>query len=177
MRPPGGRTQRDSAPTPEKRHSRGEGRRTRKGLTFGPDRSGDGTADLYVTDQLNRQIRVYAGPLKTGAQQPGAFLETFIGYAAGQPGSLTDPVGVAFIDTKFYVSDCAERTIKVYDAATGAFESDLVADVGANPTYFIAIVPEPSHGIFAAVALACLAWRPRSARICSFGFCCIRAVN
>jgi len=77
---------------------------------------------------------------------------------------------VAFIDTKFYVSDFAERTIKVDDAATGAFESDLVADVGANPTYFIAIVPEPSHGIFAAVALACLACQPRSARICASWF-------
>jgi hypothetical protein len=44
-----------------------------RGLTFGPDRSGDSTADLYVTDQLNRQIRVYAGPLETGTQQPGAF--------------------------------------------------------------------------------------------------------
>jgi arylsulfatase A-like enzyme len=32
MRPPGGRTQRDSAPAPEKRHSRGEGRRAGKGL-------------------------------------------------------------------------------------------------------------------------------------------------
>jgi hypothetical protein len=32
MRPPGGRTQRDSAPTPENRHSRGEGRRAGKGL-------------------------------------------------------------------------------------------------------------------------------------------------
>lgn len=69
------------------------------------------------------------------------------------------------------------RQENVPDAATAASESDLVADVGANPTYFIAIVPEPSHGIFAAVALACLAWRPRRARICSFGFCCIRAVN
>jgi hypothetical protein len=33
MRPPGGRTRRDSAPTPEKRHSRGESRRARKGLS------------------------------------------------------------------------------------------------------------------------------------------------
>jgi hypothetical protein len=32
MRPPGRRTQRDSAPTPEKRHSRGEGRQAGKGL-------------------------------------------------------------------------------------------------------------------------------------------------
>ncbi len=74
---------------------------------------------------------------------------------------MTDPVGVAFIDTKSYASDFAQTTITVYDAASGAFESDLVADVGANPTYFIAIVPEPSHGVAAAFALACLAWRSR----------------
>lgn len=125
-----------------------------RGLTFGPDRSGDGSRDLYVTDQQNKQIRVYAGPLETGGLQPGAFIETYIGYLAAEPGALTDPVGVEFVGSKFYVSDFVQQKIKVYDGATGTFETDLVAAVGASPNYFAVTVPEPGTVAQAILGLA-----------------------
>jgi uncharacterized repeat protein (TIGR01451 family) len=80
-------------------------------LTFGPDRTADGFADLYVASEFSDDIKLYDG-------QSGAFIQVF----ASTP-DLDGPRDLVFgPDGWLYVSSFNNDRVLRFNATTGAYE-------------------------------------------------------
>ena len=90
------------------------------GLSFGPDNSGDGVPDLYVSDYSgNRVVRI---------PTQGAGAGTVNAFTSG--GTLTSPISNTFgPDGKLYVAGRVSNNVPTYNGTTGVSEGDFIASV------------------------------------------------
>lgn len=116
-------------------------------MCFGPD------GNLYVADGINQTVERYA-------MSNGAYLGQFV--TAGS-GGLSRPADISFGPDGFlYLLSNGTNQILRYNGTTGAFDSVFASNVGGDggrPAYFL-YVPEPSLGLLAVLAIACIPRRP-----------------
>ncbi|HEY0072986.1 MAG TPA: hypothetical protein VGB77_02715, partial [Abditibacteriaceae bacterium] len=101
------------------------------GIAFGPDRNGDGVAELYVVcDGFNGAIKIYAGPTAATVGVPTTFIADLVTSVADP--TLNRPQRIVFgsdvtgddipeVYVSIYNNGFGPLRVNRYDGATGAF--------------------------------------------------------
>jgi streptogramin lyase len=108
-------------------------------MTFGPDSTGDGVGELYVSGGASSNVLRYDG-------QTGAFLDAFVPTGSG---GLSRGAGVAFgPDGNLYVASAANSAVLRYDGQTGTFLNAFVASGSGGLSNAVGLLFGPDHNLY-----------------------------